>query len=75
MDMFKTLFHVLAEKFLETVLKLNGAKKISEEDFRAMILRNDPKAIGSLSDFLNISKEDVKNRIEQYKKLLEKNKK
>ncbi len=73
--MFKTLFHVLAEKFLETALKLNRAKKISEEDFRAMILRNDPKAIGSLSDFLNISKEDVKSGISQYKKLLEKNKK
>ena len=70
--MFKILLYTLAEKFLETALKLNGAKKISEKDFRCMILRKDPKAINSLSEFLNISEEDVKNGISQYRKILEK---
>jgi len=70
--MFKYLLGRLAEKFLDTALKVNNTKKISQEEFQDMILKQDSTAINSLSDLLNISKEDVRNGINEYKKLLRK---
>ena len=68
--MIKNLLQKFAEKFLDSALKLNGAKKISESKFKNMILEKDPKAINALCNLLNISEEDVKTGINQYEKLL-----
>lgn len=73
--MFENVFQSFAQKLLEAALKLNGAKKISKEEFKNIILNKDSKSVTAISNLLNISEEDVKKGINQYKKLLEKNKK
>lgn len=73
--MFKYLLGKLAEKFLDAALKANNSKKISQKEFKDMILRKDSNMVNTLSELLNISKTDVQKGINEYKKLLEKNKK